>query len=440
MNRVSHRVGVVAHTSKFRVTAGSSLLGWQEVVPFNVETFHPPPRAEHTAVLHTSDAGAERMFVYGGRGNGIDWVRGDVVVLDVAATTWSVASTLGRNVSGHAALLRGNDMYVFGGWDGRGVFYTDLAVFDVVRALWSYPAVAAGSDVPGRRRHASFTRVVLDESDFGLLFGGFVLRDDSFVLPTDGVFGVEPGAWQGARDKLYADGMWRLDFATLAWTQLADLVADGAAAPPRLFWPSVLYRAAERELLVYGGTADAQNATAVGGVWRLALNHCPPDKTGADCATAVDCSALGECGGNGVCVGANVCRCKAGFEGAACDAFNCAFVYNCSTHGRCVAASTCACEAAFEGDGCEFLLGSRTPSAPAAGDAPPSLFVVAKESHLNAEVLVPLLVLFGVMLLIAVVIVVAGALLKRSYDGGGGSQRSALPRFGAPSYPKNLQL
>jgi len=221
---------------------------------------------------------------------------------------------------------------------------------------------------------------------------------------------------------------------------VADLVADNAAPPPRLFWPSALYQAAERQLIVYGGALDAKNATAVGAVWRLALNHCPARATGGDCAAAIDCAALNDCNGNGVCVGANVCRCKAGYEGAACDAFNCAFVYNCSTHGRCVAASKCECEAAYEGDGCEYLLGSRTPSLPAGGGSgggggsgATSVFVVGKGSHLEAEVLLPLLVLFGVMTVIAVVIVVAGALLKRSY---GGDSRSVLPR----TYPKNLQL
>lgn len=430
LNRVSHRVGVVAHTAKYRMhPPQGELAGWQDVEPANVEAYHAPPRSEHTAVLFTNAGGVEIMIVYGGRGNGLDWVRGDVLFFNIAESTWLVAHAGGRNVTGHAALLRGNDMYVFGGWDGLGAFYTDLAVFDVVRQLWSYPPLGAGSDVPSRRRHAAFSLVHVDATEYGLLFGGFVLRDDAFSFDSEvGLFGAEPGAWQSMRSKVYVDGVWRLDFATHTWALVVDTAADGGA-PPRLFWPSVLYVPDKQELLVYGGASDAQNSTATGDVWRVVLNHCAADRAGADCQLVAECGAVGNCSGNGVCVGADLCRCKAGFEGAACAQFNCDLVYNCSQAGKCVSASRCQCDAAHDGDGCEFLKGSRQPTIP---DKVTVAIGSAASRKLDPDIMLPLVLLAVVVIAVPLAVYVIVRIVTTNRLG---------PR-GAPStyVSKNLDL
>jgi hypothetical protein len=278
---------------------------------------------------------------------------------------WHTAKQAGRNSTGHSVLLRNADMYVFGGWNGGDVFYTDIAVFDVVHEIWSYPQTAGIT--PSPRRHAAFTRITIDETkhDYALLFGGFALHDYAMLTtkqPRD-AFESEGGQWQCDYEKRHADGLWRLDFDTLTWTLLVE--DSSGSPPPRLFWPVTLFYRQRRdakthELIVYGGAVDGDNSRAVADVWRLQLNHCPVGMTGADCATKIDCTEIGGCAlGAGVCVGANECRCKSGFAGKRCESFNCDYLFDCSGGGNCTSANYCTCDAEHEGESCQYEKGTR---------------------------------------------------------------------------------
>ena len=305
VNRVNHRVGLLAHTAAYAVRAG----GYSELVPSDVRAYHPPPRSEHSAVLHTLADGHELMVVYGGRGNGLDWVRGDTLLFDVARIAWRVSAP-GRNCSGHAAVLHDGQMFTFGGWDGRGYFYHDLAVFDIAREQWSTPPTTGGP--PARRRHASVVPVrhghePAGHASYALLFGGFTLREDAVAAAAAAEAAArasyedEHGEWQDTREKIYVDGLWRLDFDTLSWSLLIDTSSDGVA-PPRLFWPSAFfhYDADEQQhsIVVYGGALHESDSEAEADVYRLLLTHCGPGVGGPDCKMTIDCSEVNECGGD----------------------------------------------------------------------------------------------------------------------------------------------
>jgi hypothetical protein len=206
--------------------------------------YHAPPRSEHSAVLYTSPMGREIMIVYGGRGNNLDYVRGDVMHFDVESIVWSVESTF-RNVSGHSAVLYDGKMYVFGGWDGAGYFYEDLAVYDVEHRTWTIAVTAGGT--PTGRRHGSFVLVQPHADDptshYAVLVGGFKLKTDvqaaldamhnalvaagksmnasaDVVHDTTGLLEDEKGEWTDTLEKTFISEVWRFEFSTLTWTEL----------------------------------------------------------------------------------------------------------------------------------------------------------------------------------------------------------------------------
>lgn len=256
INAYNHRVGVLAHTYHYVFGDTLASTGMSLKFPADVNAYHAPPRSEHTAVMY-SKGSVDTMVVYGGRGNTLDWVRGDTLHYDVRKYTWEKSTTF-RNCSGHSAVLHDGRMYVVGGWDGYSFFYPDLAVYDVEARTWSTPTVAGGPPEP--RRHASFALVVppgAPEHAYALLFGGFALRTDinaalqavkmaaaagmaGGVAPVGGWVGPEDeaGELQDALPKQYATGLWKLELASLTW-QLLDQVRNDGAEPPQLYWPTV---------------------------------------------------------------------------------------------------------------------------------------------------------------------------------------------------------
>lgn len=436
INRESHRLGVIAHTGKYVLDNTWDATGWVNVNPADPNEFHPPPRAEHSAVLYTKGEGVEYAIFYGGVGNSLGWVRGDVVVLDVNGARWHTAEQRGRNSTAHSALLRGTDMYVFGGWNGGDVFYTDICIFDVVHELWSYPQ--SPGIAPSPRRFASFTLVTVDETvhDYALLFGGFALHDGVMMTPERGG-AIEPGQWQYDADKHYAEGLWRLDFSTLTWTLLVEDVSGNGVVPPRLFWPVTLFYAnadaKSHELIVYGGAVDGEHSRAVTDVWRLVLNHCPVGMTGTDCQTVIDCTGIGGCAvGAGVCVGHNACRCKSGFGGETCDTFNCDYLFDCSGGGNCTSANVCTCDAEHEGEACQFRRGARTASRlPPVDSSTTTIAVWAAQSTASG----PWVALSAVILGLVVIVYGACAAIKNSWAP---LSVVAMPRN--DRYSKNLEL
>lgn len=447
INRESHRLGVIAHTGKFFLTGDWPSTGWVNANPSDLNDFHPPPRTEHSAVLYTAPGDRRELAVfYGGFGNALGWVRGDVVIFDVNEVRWHTAKQAGRNSTGHSALIRNADMYVFGGWNGGDVFYTDVAIFDVVHEIWSYPQTAGLT--PSPRRHAAFARITIDETkhDYALLIGGFALHDYAMLTtkqPRD-AFETEGGQWQCDYEKRHADGLWRLDFDTLTWTLLVE--DSSGSPPPRLYWPVTLFYsdpgAKTHELIVYGGAVDGASSRAVADVWRLQLNHCPAGMAGADCATKIDCTELGGCAlGAGVCVGANECRCKSGFAGKRCESFNCDYFFGCSGGGNCTSANYCVCDEAHEGEACQYEKGARASgrfggvdatmpdgNATGAKSAPPLWTNGSTASG-------PWVALIAVLLGIVVVVYGACAAIKSSW-----APLSAGVQPRSDRYSKNLEL
>ena len=52
-------------------------------------------------------------------------------------------------MQGHAAVVYERKMFVVGGWDGQGYFYSDVAVYDIEQSSWSI-LVTAGAQPDGR--------------------------------------------------------------------------------------------------------------------------------------------------------------------------------------------------------------------------------------------------------------------------------------------------
>jgi len=130
------------------------------------------PRAYHTSVVSEGV-----IYLFGGVANGDNTLE----AFNIADNTWSVVTPyddgfswtpvgekpVGR--SGHGAIVDGNIIFIFGGFDVAGNALNDLWTFDITTSTWSSWETGI---TPQPRGYFSFTKVTLDGETYVALFGG----------------------------------------------------------------------------------------------------------------------------------------------------------------------------------------------------------------------------------------------------------------------------
>lgn len=154
----------------------------RSVRPSSSGGFEPPPRASHSAVAY-----GDNVVVFGGY-NGDQEYYNDVLLYNVARGEWSTCSG-GRGKSqrnapkarcGHAAVGFGHEMYVFGGM-GADVHYNDVGVFDMRTQEW-VAGLTVGGDPPAPRNSHTMTLVGNKAYVFGGCCGAERYFNDMRVL------------------------------------------------------------------------------------------------------------------------------------------------------------------------------------------------------------------------------------------------------------------
>ena len=150
---------------------------WTKESPGGASRGVPPsPRDRHTAVVH-----GKCFYVFGGY-DGSSRVN-DFFKYDLERKTWSevlaVHGTPPTPRHSHAAVVYGDSMFVFGGYDGS--YRKDFHEFNFKTSTWT--------QVPkmGRVPHARYRTACVVHGDCMVLFGG---HDVSSLFPTKSVFDV----------------------------------------------------------------------------------------------------------------------------------------------------------------------------------------------------------------------------------------------------------
>lgn len=178
---------------------------WSSVLPSDASGPPPSPRDRHVALVWRHD-----FYVFGGF-DGTARVN-DFFRFDFSNMTWSRVISVPNNNSiaghinttdnpttvqqqqhpppsprhSHAAVVHGDCMYVFGGYDGS--YRSDFHQFDFHARCWS-PVIASGR--PPRARYRA-TAVVHENTDSLLLFGG---HDGTRHLNDTHVYDFRSKAW-----------------------------------------------------------------------------------------------------------------------------------------------------------------------------------------------------------------------------------------------------
>lgn len=198
---------------------------------------NPSPRTDHTFVRYKKD-----FYVYGGRDE--THIFADIHCYTIGSNRWKQIEALkiepgspehnqlisSRQIPsqfelllepkirfGHTAVINGNYMYIFGGWDGQ-VTLEDLSIFDLNLHLWLRPKKIKGN-IEGRYRHtASATSRAM------YVFGGINLALNRF------------------------NDINEYNFSTCSWTRR---VSFDVSPTSRTFHQSVILD--EQWLFVFGG-------------------------------------------------------------------------------------------------------------------------------------------------------------------------------------------
>jgi leucine-zipper-like transcriptional regulator 1 len=154
---------------------------FSQVLPATHSGPPPSPRDRHVAVVYGNS-----FYVFGGF-DGTSRVS-DFFGFDFSSMCWrEIHSLSGAPPSerhSHAAVVHGNSMYVFGGYDGS--YKSDLHQFDFSQSKWSVVQAA------GRRPRARYRATCVVHKNTMLLFGG---HDGTRHLSDTQVFDFETRIW-----------------------------------------------------------------------------------------------------------------------------------------------------------------------------------------------------------------------------------------------------
>ncbi|KAL5723225.1 hypothetical protein ACHQM5_006648 [Ranunculus cassubicifolius] len=239
--------------------------------------FGPGNRWGHTC---NSIKGGRFLYVFGGYGQD-NCQTNDVYVYDTAKQTWSRPMTKGNPPcprDSHTCTTVGNNLFVFGGTDGREPL-KDLHILDTSTNTWISPTIR-GEGPEAREGHSA---ALVGKRLF--IFGGCgksrdtaneVYYNDIYILDTETLVwrrAMTSGKQPSARDShtcsswknklivvagedssdYYLSDVHILDTDTLVWKQLTTL---GQKLPPRAGHSTV---ALGKNLFVFGGFTDERN-------------------------------------------------------------------------------------------------------------------------------------------------------------------------------------
>lgn len=184
----------------------------------------PCVRSSHSAVAH-----GDQVLVFGGYDGDKTWFD-DTWALDVERGLWRQLAPRGGTAPpparcSHGAVMNGREMVVFGGMGADSAHFNDVAVFDVRSQRWERPDVIGTA--PAERNSHTFTPIAGGAK--ALCFGGCC--------------GAER----------YFNDVHVLDLANFTWSQPAVAAAqDGVSTVPR---PRMGHAAAAfgSRLYVFGG-------------------------------------------------------------------------------------------------------------------------------------------------------------------------------------------
>eukprot|EP00058_Branchiostoma_floridae_P003749 XP_002589237.1 hypothetical protein BRAFLDRAFT_120761 [Branchiostoma floridae] len=152
-----------------------------------------PTRSYHSSTLYRHE-----LFVFGGvfpnPNPDPDGCSNEVFVYSSATESWYKPLVMGDSPtprSGHSAVLLGERLVVFGGWDAP-VCYNDVSILDLCLMDWTQPEVTGKPPAP-RSWH---TAVPLSSNSF-LVHGGY---DGDEVMGDSFIFSLDTCSWSALAD------------------------------------------------------------------------------------------------------------------------------------------------------------------------------------------------------------------------------------------------
>lgn len=369
----------------------------------------PDARHNHNCAVVGSD-----MIVFGGYAPTCEDYCGDTwrlpLAADAVASGWvrvddgTQAASVGLTARFQAAAaVSGSDLYLFGGLARDSALSSDI--FRLASGRWSLvPALSGASfDAPSPRLGAA----ALMLGDDLVVYGGYdgTTRGDVWTFSTRTMLWTQQSgggvaalpAAMGARaaplfgqlhvhggrgngDGLFFDGLWRYNETSGEWSE-HHFHGSFRVLPRARHWHSLVEVPSLGGLLMFGGMAhgaaygEAGNGAReviLGDTWLFDVAVCPVACNGrgacslGSCICAAgfygeDCQRVvcdSGCSGRGECFN-GVCKCLPGFIGAGCAVLSCPG--ECNARGECVEPApaetpVCECDSGFFGSACQYAL------------------------------------------------------------------------------------
>lgn len=155
----------------------------------------PCPRSGHTANLHSTQGGEEKLYIFGGQNAALSTSYNDLYCLDVDKKSWAcihkgIGSSCPPPVNSHISCLHNDSksLLIYGGANHLGPS-NEMFSFDLEKQEWSkIPSRGALSDrIQGREMHAGVV-----DGDMLYVFGG---RGQSGVLSDLSLFDLRSYQW-----------------------------------------------------------------------------------------------------------------------------------------------------------------------------------------------------------------------------------------------------
>lgn len=260
-----------------------------------------PEREDHSAVVYTNlTSGNPTMIVYGGRNQDVNKVFGDIYHLDLVTHQWTQITTfMGPKpvpLYGHSAVWSPtlNQMLVFGGYDTTGAVSENVYTYDPQAQSWSFiTTMGSPATCPARAEHSA---VIVGNQMY--VYGGFdgnFNRGDLWHLdlstfpyywmqPTVVGSPPQPRAnhtmvydpnlnriliFGGRGGAGYYNDVYAFDPSELSWSQVTVRTMN----PPVIReGHSAVYDLSKRRMLIFGG---GQGVPTFDDMWELFLAIAP---------------------------------------------------------------------------------------------------------------------------------------------------------------------